>query len=130
MTDRVENPRKAIKAARLARLKVINGRQGTIKVYPANETMRAVLRHANGTRFRDKITESVEWPNDSFTTRRLAEGSVLLEPGSDSGEIREPDPTLNPRQQAAVNKPKPKEEPKPKTAEAKKPTTPTPPAAA
>ena len=37
-TKKVENPRKALKEARLAKLKVINGGPGTVKVYAANET--------------------------------------------------------------------------------------------
>lgn len=100
------NPRTAIREARQRRLRVVsNGKAATIKVYAANETMREVLRHANGTRFRDTLDQGVEWPNDSFTARRIADGSVRTdEPGS--GEQAPPDESLNPRQQAAARKAK------------------------
>jgi hypothetical protein len=106
-----ENPRTAIREARLARLKVIDGPPKTIKVYPATEGMRASLRHASGVRFRDTIGQSVDWPNDNFTTRRIAEGSVLLEPGSGKGV--KADPNKNARQNAAANKPKKNGKPSP-----------------
>jgi len=87
-----------------------------------------VLRHSNGTRFRADVGQGVEWPNDSFTSRRIAEGSVSLEPGT-SGEAKPLDPTLNPREQAAANKPKkaePKEESAPATNGNKNKPAPTP----
>src|SRR6185436_12085496 len=71
-----ENPRKAIRDARAARLRVIQGPPRTVKVYPATEALRGALRHANGTRFRTSLDQAAEWPNDSFTARRIAEGSV------------------------------------------------------
>jgi hypothetical protein len=106
-----ENPRTAIREARAKRLRVIEGQQPkTIKVFAANETMRGVLRHHTGTRFRDKLDQGVEWPNDSFTKRRLAEGSVLTE-ASSGGEPVEPDPAQNPREHAEAFKPKKRAEP-------------------
>jgi hypothetical protein len=103
-----ENPRKAIREAREARLRVIDGPPKTIKVFAASEALRAVLRHSSGTRFRDRLDQGVEWPNDSFTKRRIADGSVRTEPAS--GEWVEPDPSKNPREQAAANKLTPPEE--------------------
>jgi hypothetical protein len=95
------NPRAAIREARQRRLRLIKGdRPTTVKVYAANETYRQVRRHANGTRFRDD--GSAEWPNDSFTARRIADGSVRTD-GAGSDELAEPDESLNPRQQAAAN---------------------------
>ncbi|MBO4221956.1 hypothetical protein [Bradyrhizobium neotropicale] len=44
---------------------------------PRDNDIRRVLKHPNGTRFRKD--GSVEWPNDSFTKRRLAEGVITLE---------------------------------------------------
>jgi len=103
-----ESPRKAIRDARAARLRVIQGPAKTVKVYAANEAMRGVLRHGNGTRFRASLDQAVEWPNDSFTARRIADGSVLTDaPGK--AERAEPDPNQNPRQHAAAMKPKPAE---------------------
>lgn len=69
-------------AARLARLKLIADnvtRPATIKVFAGNEDYRRVVRHPNGTRFRAELGEAVEWPNDSFTTRRIADGTVRLD---------------------------------------------------
>jgi hypothetical protein len=100
------NPRTAIRDARQRRLRLVSqGKAATVKVFAANETFRETLRHANGRRFRDTIDQAVEWPNDSFTSRRIAEGSVRTD-GPGSGEMAEPDESLNPRQQAAANKPK------------------------
>jgi hypothetical protein len=100
-----ENPRKAIREARAKRLRVIDGPPKTIKVYAANEALRGALRHSNGTRFRSGLDQAVEWPNDNFTHRRIADGSVLTDaPGS--AESKPVDETLNAREQAAVNKPK------------------------
>jgi hypothetical protein len=98
------NPRTAIREARQRRLKLIAGdRPTTVKVFAVNETMRGVLRHSNGTRFREALDEGVEWPNDSFTARRIADGSVRTD-GPGSGEEAEVDETLNPRQQSAARK--------------------------
>ena len=97
----------------MAKLRVIDGPPKTIKVFAANETLRGALRHANGTRFQSKIDQGVEWPNDSFTTRRLAEGSVLTEAPSGGAAEAKPDPTKNVREQAEANKPKKKAEGKP-----------------
>lgn len=103
------NPRQVIRDERMARLKRINddGRPAMVKVYAGSEDMRRLLRHANGTRFRAAMDQPVEWPNDSFTARRLAEGSIRLD-GAASGEIAV-DPNLSPRMQAAARKPKPAE---------------------
>ena len=100
-----ENPRKAIREARMRRLQVIDGPPKTVKVFAANERMREVLRHSSGSRFRASLSEGVEWPNDSFTKRRIADGSVLTEAPA-GGEYQEPDQTKNPREQAAANKSK------------------------
>ena len=95
------NPRTAIREARQRRLRLVAGdRPATLKVFAANDTMRDVLRHGgNGARFRDD--GSADWPNDSFTARRIAEGSVRTD-SAGSGEMPEPDGSLNPRQQAAA----------------------------
>jgi len=99
-----ENPRKAIRERRERRLRVIDGPPNTVKVFAASEALREALRHANGTRFRASLGEGVEWPNDSFTKRRIADGSVRLD-GPGPTEAPEVDETKNPREQAAVNKP-------------------------
>jgi hypothetical protein len=99
--EKPENPRKAIREERERRLRVIDGPSKTIKVYAANEAMRRLLRHGS-TRFKAALDQPAEWPNDSFTRRRINDGSVRID-----GPAREApglvlDETLNPRQHAAV----------------------------
>jgi hypothetical protein len=99
------NPRDAIREKRQRRLRLVAaGKNATIKVYAANDAMREVLRHPSGLiRFRDTLDQGVEWPNDSFTRRRIAEGSVLTSP-STAGEAPPVDESLNPREQSAARK--------------------------
>ena len=119
--DKPVNPRDAIRERRQRRLRVITeGKDATVKVYAANETMRDSLRHPVGNkRFRDQLDQAVEWPNDSFTARRIADGSVRTD-GPGSGEMAEPDETLNAREQAEANKPK--EQKNGKAAQSSQPT--------
>lgn len=100
------NPRDAIREKRQRRLRLVSeNKNSTIKVYAANDAMREILRHPSGLiRFRDTLDQGVEWPNDSFTRRRIAEGSVLTEAPSSSGEQAPVDESLNPRQQSAARK--------------------------
>ena len=102
-----ENPRKAIQERRDRRLRLIKGnQQEVVKVYAANEGLHDALRHpANGMRFSGSIDQGVTWPNDSFTKRRIADGSVRTD-GPGSGEMEEPDESLNAREQAAARAPK------------------------
>jgi len=60
------------------RLKAIadNKRIPRVRVEPASEELRRVLRHPNGMAFRKE--GSVEWPMDRFTRRRIAEGSIKV----------------------------------------------------
>lgn len=99
-----DDPRASRRAARKRRLQLIaGGRSATIKVFAANGTIREVLRHPSGRiRFRDSIEEGVEWPNDSFTQRRIADGSVRTDGPGSSDYAPEPDPSLNAREQAAA----------------------------
>jgi len=100
-----ENPRKAIREAREKRLRLIDGPPTTVKVYAANESVRATMRHSSGTRFKAELNQSVEWPNDSFTFRRIRDGSVRTE-GPGTAQSKPVDESLNPREQAEANKPK------------------------
>ena len=45
-----------------------------VRVEPANEDMRRLLKHPSVGRFRS--SGSMEWPDDKFTRRRLADGSI------------------------------------------------------
>jgi len=47
-----------------------------VRVEPKDEGTRRTLKHPRGMRFR--ASGSVEWPDDSFTQRRLADGSVSI----------------------------------------------------
>jgi hypothetical protein len=100
MTE-TKNPRDAIREARAARLKLVQGDlpPATVKVYAADETMRAILRHPSGVGFRDSIGEAMEWPNDSFTASRIADGDIRTD-GPGSGERAKPDDSKNVREQA------------------------------
>jgi hypothetical protein len=100
------NPRTAIRERRQRRLRLVSeGKNATVKVWAANEAMREVLRHPSGLiRFRDKLDQPVEWPHDSFTARRIADGSVLTEAPSSSGDEAPVDESLNPREQSAARK--------------------------
>lgn len=62
-----------------SRLAVIaaNKRVPRVRVLPASPEYREVLRHPNGMAFRS--SGSVEWPLDTYTQRRLREGSVIIE---------------------------------------------------
>jgi hypothetical protein len=133
MANDTSNPRDAIRAAReQRRLRVIKSQGGptTVKVYAANDEIRDLLKHATGVRFRED--GSAEWPNDSFTARRIAEGSVRTD-GPGTGEPAPVDESLNVREQAEAMKPKPKsgnDEPKFGNGKhAKSQPQPTPPAA-
>jgi hypothetical protein len=45
-----------------------------VRVEPANDAMRRLLKHPRVGRFRS--TGSMEWPDDKYTRRRLADGSI------------------------------------------------------
>jgi hypothetical protein len=59
--------------------------QGGIRVVPTDDKYRKLLRHPNGMGFRPD--GSVEWPNDRFTKRRIAEGVIKVE-GASPGEVQ------------------------------------------
>jgi hypothetical protein len=52
-----------------------------VRVEPTSEEFRRAIRHPSGMRFRPE--GSVEWPNDRFTQRRVAEGSVRIVEAAD-----------------------------------------------
>lgn len=60
-----------------------------VRVTPANENMRKLLKHPKSGGFRKE--GSVEWPNDRFTKRRLADGSITRE-GGKNGDKPQPEP--------------------------------------
>lgn len=49
-----------------------------VKVLPKNDEMRKLLKHPSGNiAFRE--SGSIDWPDDSFTARRVADGDVTIE---------------------------------------------------
>lgn len=105
-TTRVD-PRAPLREARRLRLissTTAGGKPATVKVWPGDEALRQVLRHPKGIGFRAALDQPVEWPADSFTTRRVADGSVRTDGPAPTPHHPEllTDPSLNPRQQAAV----------------------------
>jgi hypothetical protein len=64
--------RKAAMAARMPKI-------GMVKVNPADDDVRRVLRHPTAGAFPKE--GPAEWPLDKFTNRRLADGGVTLAEG-------------------------------------------------
>lgn len=105
------DPRASRREARQRRMHLVtDGRPATVKVYPANDVIRQTLRHSSGVRFREQLDQPVEWPNDSFTSRRIAEGAVRTD-GPGSEKYAAPDAKLNARQQSAARSAKPQPTP-------------------
>ncbi len=62
-----------------------------MRVWPATDLYRKHLKHPVAGGFRDH--GSANWPDDQFTNRRIAEGSVLThEPPSSSPSPSSPPP--------------------------------------
>ena len=74
------------RAARMHKLKVRPG----IRVEPANDDMRRVLAHPKAGHFRSE--GSMEWPDDTFTHRRLRDGDVKRVEAKDKGKPAAPTP--------------------------------------
>ena len=49
----------------------------TLKVTPKNDTLRKLLKHPRAGGFRKE--GPAEWPDDSFTKRRLRDGDITVE---------------------------------------------------
>ena len=60
----------------LARIREGNTAGKRLRVEPKNDLMRQILRHPTGGIFRE--TGAAEWPDDTFTQRRLADGDIRL----------------------------------------------------
>jgi len=117
---KVETPTRPLSPSAV-RLKIIadaRTRPATVKVWAASEDMRRLLRHPGGARFRTDIGQAVEWPNDSFTHRRIADGSVSTE-GASSGKRPADDPKLSLRERARAHAARPDARPESKPAAAK-----------
>ena len=88
-TQVVRNPAAERMAANQTRILAFNTIPG-IRVVPSGgegfteDDMRRLLRHPKSGGFRE--TGSIEWPNDTFTQRRLAEGCIKLADEKDQQE--------------------------------------------
>lgn len=73
------DPRLTRNAAKQARLQAIAKEKQVprVRVVPANDVLRRILRHPLGMPFRS--SGSVEWPLDKYTQRRINDGSVTVE---------------------------------------------------
>ncbi|WP_063685537.1 hypothetical protein [Bradyrhizobium stylosanthis] len=65
MNERLEKMREASKA------------QKTVRVAPANDAMRRLLKHPHAGGFPKE--GGAEWPDDRFTKRRIADGDITRE---------------------------------------------------
>ena len=82
------NPRNQERRRRMQVLKDAHADRGTVRVIPANEKLRGVLKHQpSGIAFRPE--GGISWPNDRFTQRRLRDGSVKLEPKKEENKKEE-----------------------------------------
>jgi hypothetical protein len=78
--------------ARLQRVKDMKRVEG-VRVLPnsgegySEDQMRRLLKHPNAGGFRSD--GDIEWPNDTFTKRRLKEGSIKLVEQKSEGERRD-----------------------------------------
>jgi hypothetical protein len=74
VNTKVQTPGQRMKE-RIARVRKMATVPG-VRVVPANDDMRRLLKHPTAGGFRSE--GSIEWPNDTFTQRRLKEGSIKL----------------------------------------------------
>jgi len=98
---------------RVGRIRVPAKRPG-IRVEPANEDLRRVLRHIpSGVRFRSE--GSIEWPDDTFTRRRLKDGSVKLVEKQDESCQQLEQATEQQSEQAVEQQPEPRTQTRPRS---------------
>jgi hypothetical protein len=81
MADEQQKPefskRKKIQMERMARVNKARA-IGRVRVSPRDDEVRAWIKHPRVGAFRS--VGSIEWPNDTFTQRRIRDGTVTLEP--------------------------------------------------
>ena len=77
--DPAPDPKSTNIPAKKMRLEAIaeGKRVPMVRVVPASEEIRRVLRHPRGMAFRS--SGSVEWPRDKLTERWLRDGSITTE---------------------------------------------------
>lgn len=50
-----------------------------MRVWPTSEAIRKILKHPCGIGFGDTMSESADWPEDQWTTRRIQDGDVTTQ---------------------------------------------------
>jgi hypothetical protein len=68
--------RKKIQLARMAKIRK-GQEKPRVRVVPRDEEVRANIKHPRAGAFRS--SGSMEWPDDTFTQRRVRDGTVTLE---------------------------------------------------
>lgn len=63
-----------------------NAALGSVRVFPANEDMLKHLRHPGRNVGFLAMDQSVEWPLDQFTKRRIRDGDVTIDDSSDASQ--------------------------------------------
>jgi hypothetical protein len=69
-------PSEPLRSRRQQRLDRVDPGLPKLRVEPATDTMRAILRHPSAGGFRG--AGAAEWPDDPFTQRRLRDGDITL----------------------------------------------------
>jgi hypothetical protein len=83
INTKVQTPTQRARA-NVARLKELHQRPG-VRVVPRDDDMRRLLKHPRAGGFRSE--GSLEWPNDTFTQKRLRDGSIKL---AEEGQSEQP----------------------------------------
>ena len=73
ITASVPGQKRKERLARIAAAHTIE----TVRVTPTSDDVRRLVKHPKGGGFR--ADGSAEWPNDSFTARRVRDGDVTIE---------------------------------------------------
>jgi hypothetical protein len=80
MVDQQEplNPRQQLIKERNERIAALMAQQKRVRVLPKNDAIRKYIKHYPS-RIGFPLEGSVEWPDDDFTQRRIADGDVTIE---------------------------------------------------
>jgi hypothetical protein len=113
-TQQDSPPEKSMRLKRREeRMKFVRDAKGPqkVRVTPAREELRRALKHPSGGGFRS--SGSVEWPNDTFTRRRIKDGDVTVEKREPNTAAQRPAPEAQRTAGAARVVSRPSTEPSP-----------------
>jgi hypothetical protein len=68
-----------------------------VKVVPKNDTIRKQIKHPVAGAFRGQ--GSMDWPDDSFTARRIKDGDVTVEKAEEPSQDKKDDKAAGERSQ-------------------------------